>query len=90
MPPEVLLNEKYGINVDVWACSIIFVELLTGSRETFFKGFTKEEILTDIFYKKIDLPLHTSRSTVDLIKGLFSLNSEERPTFENLLKHPLI
>lgn len=56
MPPEMLLKDNYGINVDVWASCIILVELLTGKNDFVFTGRSQKELYNDIFSKQILLP----------------------------------
>lgn len=87
MPPEMLLGEVYGNSADVWAASLIFLELLLGHDAPKFNGNSKEEVLSR-FKEIVDLnfPKHISLEA----KDLYYLMLNERPSFTDLSKHPYL
>jgi len=90
--PEVLKNEPYGKEVDMWSLGVILYILLCG-----FPPFYHES--TQQLYKQIkkgeyDFPdpywTEISASAKDLVKGLLTVDAKKRLTGPKVLTHPWI
>jgi len=90
--PEVLKNEPYGKEVDMWSLGVILYILLCG-----FPPFYHES--TQQLYKQIkrgeyDFPepywTNISDSAKDLVRGLLTVDPKKRLTGEQVLKHPWV
>jgi len=90
--PEVLKNEPYGKEVDMWSLGVILYILLCG-----FPPFYHEK--TAALYKQIKKgqfsfpdPYWTdiSSGAKDLVNGLLTVDPQKRLTAKDLLKHPWI
>ena len=84
--PELLNNQEYSYEVDIWALGIIMSILLTGSNPF---GNDEKEILENIqnknkkpvFRKKI------SPAAEDLIKQILEKDPSKRPTLNQIIYH---
>lgn len=90
--PEVLKNEKYGKQVDLWSLGVILYILLCG-----FPPFYHES--TAALYKQIkkgefDFPApywsNISDSAKDLVRKLLTVDPAQRYTAQQVLAHPWI
>jgi calcium-dependent protein kinase len=87
--PEVLKND-YNEKSDIWSCGVIMYMLLSGSMP--FSGDTDEELIKCILkgnysFKFIEFE-KVSEIAKDCIKNLLIYNKDERPSAEQILRHP--
>lgn len=90
MAPEVIRQDPYGVEVDIWALGVLLYELVHGI--TPFKNI-KRSFLRES-KKSEDCPInfenHISNSFKDLIQRMLKNNPESRLTIEEILIHPWI
>ncbi|KAF5898707.1 aurora kinase-like isoform X1, partial [Clarias magur] len=79
-PPEYVLQREYfGVPAAVWSLGILMFELVCGMRP-----FTSKEDITDGHLWFIS---HLSCACCELITWCLDKDSEDRPTFEQILSH---
>jgi calcium/calmodulin-dependent protein kinase I len=88
--PEIITGKAYGPEVDCWSLGVIMYILLSGyppfyhdDQRKLFKLIKKGE-----FSFEPEFWGHVSESGKNLIRGLLSVNREERLTVEQVIKHP--
>jgi len=88
--PEVLRQEKYGSQVDMWSLGVILYTMLCGyppfverNLPRLYKAIKSGKIRFDKRYWR-----RVSESAKDCVRGLLTVDSEKRLTPEQLLKHP--
>jgi serine/threonine protein kinase len=90
--PEILRNQPYGVEVDIWSIGVICYILLAG-----YPPFYDED-MKKLFRKIKDGRYHfhtehwsdKSAESMDIIKRMLCVNTEERWTAKQLLAHPWI
>jgi serine/threonine protein kinase len=85
--PELLNNQEYSYEVDIWALGIIMSILLTGSNPF---GNKKKEILENIQNKKNIKPVFRKKispAAEDLIKQILEEDPSKRPTLNQIIYH---
>ena len=89
MAPEVLKEEEYNEKCDIWSCGVIMYILL--SQRPPFGGRNEDEIKRNVengIYDLISPPFNNfSRSCIDLIKKLLTIDPQERISAEEALNH---
>ena len=85
MAPEVLKNNYYSFEVDVWSLGILIYRLFTGSVP--FKGKNYDEIYESIMTRKNSFlnDSNITPSAKDLIKKLLVIEPSNRLTIEKVL-----
>ncbi|GAM19506.1 hypothetical protein SAMD00019534_026810 [Acytostelium subglobosum LB1] len=88
--PELLLMRDYTSKVDIWALGCAIVETVTGHPP--YPTLPPMEALVRIVDEKrhMDLPKGVSRDLASFLQGCFTRNPLERPSAEQLLKHPWV
>ena len=87
--PEVWNNQPYDVKSDIWSLACITYEMLTLNPP--FRAETFEELYKKVItgkYNKINSKY--SNDMNDLLRLLFKVNSKERPSCGEILRHPLI
>uniref|UniRef100_H2YSR3 Mitogen-activated protein kinase kinase kinase 1 n=1 Tax=Ciona savignyi TaxID=51511 RepID=H2YSR3_CIOSA len=92
MAPEVLRGEQYGRSCDVWGCGCVITEMASGKPP--WEADMHSNHLALIF--KIassptvpPIPDHLSPAMKDLCRRCLQANPRDRPTAQQLLKHPV-
>ena len=90
MAPEIVQKTEYcGPPADIWALGVLLFTILSGQFP--YKGATDEILYDKISRADCTLPSEVneklSSAAKDLIKKLFSLKAQERPTALEILKH---
>ncbi|KAI9025229.1 hypothetical protein CLU79DRAFT_744638 [Phycomyces nitens] len=89
MAPEVVKQTHYTRKADVWSLGCMIVEMFTGDHP--FPEYSQMQAIFQIgSYMAPNIPTHISDDAKDFLECTFRLNHEERPTAEELLKHPFL
>ena len=88
--PELVSNEYYSFEVDVWSLGITIFSLFFGSSP--FVGKTKEEIYEKIKFGKYSFPKECDISPIakDLIKRILITDTSRRLTIEEVYSHEFL
>ncbi|RLN44134.1 hypothetical protein BBJ28_00010608, partial [Nothophytophthora sp. Chile5] len=91
--PEILSGQRgdgHSFEVDIWSTGVVMYTLLVGR-----PPFETDDVKAT--YKRIrandyEFPAaaHVSRSAQSLIRGILRSNPEDRPSLEQILKHPFL
>ena len=90
MAPEIVRKTEYcGPPADIWAMGVLMFTILTGTFP--YRGATDEELYAKICKADYHIPSEVicelSGEAKDLIKQLFSISADERPTAKQVLAH---
>ncbi|CAO3662209.1 unnamed protein product [Rhizopus stolonifer] len=89
MAPEVVKGTNYNAKVDIWSLGCTVIEMLTGSHP-----WLDLNMLAALYnlgkYQAPPIPEDFTEDTRDFLNRCFTINPEERPTAEQLLKHPFV
>ncbi|CAK8696870.1 calcium/calmodulin-dependent protein kinase type II delta chain-like isoform X2 [Clavelina lepadiformis] len=92
LAPEVLRKEPYGKPVDLWACGVILYILLVGYPP--FWDDNQDKLYEQIKKGAYDFPSPewdtVTKEAKDLIKRLLTIDTSERITAYEALRHPWI
>ena len=85
MSPEILLEQKYSYEGDVYAYGILVYEILTG--KTPFIDLSLGQLIQKVAInsEKPDLTIDISQSFQELLLSCWSHNPEDRPTFQDIV-----
>ena len=87
--PEILNEEEYSFEIEIWSLGIIMCYLLTGKHP--FDGKNKEEIINKIKDKDISPLLSDdpkiSKAAEDLIRQILIKDPSKRPTLNQIIYH---
>ena len=89
--PEILNNQKYSFEVDIWSLGVTFYQLITLNYP--FEGEDNNEIEKNILERKIkEIPkdCKIDKSFIEIINQMMSLNPKDRPTAEQILEKEII
>jgi serine/threonine protein kinase len=90
MAPELLDNQTYGIESDIWSVGVVFYQFLMGDYP--YNGINDMEILKKIrkgppaFSNKIFI----SKESQDFIVKCLTVDPKKRITWKAIYEHPLI
>mmetsp|Transcript_26337 Transcript_26337/g.73597 ORF Transcript_26337/g.73597 Transcript_26337/m.73597 type:complete len:363 (+) Transcript_26337:62-1150(+) len=88
MAPEVLNDEPYDHNVDIWASGIILYRMLSG-RFPWQQSKTREDLVEEVkTVDKLEYPDDVSDECKDCIKKMLSYSPDDRPSARELRNHP--
>jgi serine/threonine protein kinase len=85
LSPELLNDEKYGKEVDVWSIGVLAYELCTGKAP--FASKQDKDTRKKITKLDFSIPSNFSRELRDFVEGILKKNPEKRPTIEEVLNH---
>ena len=90
MAPEILTNEYYNNQVDIWSLGVITFELLSG--ELPFKGTTKDELIDNIKSARYSFrkDCKASNAAKDFVNWWLRSNPNNLISHEKLLLHPFM
>ena len=93
MAPEIVLKTEYcGPPADIWAVGVLLFTILCGQFP--YRGSTDEELYNKICKSDYRIPsevlTYLSEDAKDLIRKMFSINADERPSASRILRHPWI
>ncbi|KAG3267289.1 hypothetical protein H1C71_034733, partial [Ictidomys tridecemlineatus] len=85
--PEMVQGKRFeGPPADVWSLGVSLYFMLSGSRP--FKMSTTEGLKKRILEANYSIPQHVSEEASDLIQQILTLDPKQRPTLEQILRHP--
>ena len=84
--PEILNGSPYSYNSDMWSVGVSMTVLLTHLIP--FYGKRKEQILKEIFRRRITLPRKFSEEAQDLLDKLLCIDPKDRILAAEALQHP--
>ncbi len=90
MAPEIHRREQYSSAVDIWAMGIVALEMAEGVPP--YKGLNREEIREQVKTNGAGLkePDKWSPEFNDFVEQCLTMDAEQRPSAEQLLKHPFL
>nr|KAF6426415.1 hypothetical protein HJG59_009123 [Molossus molossus] len=84
MAPEMLLFEPYNEKVDVWSIGVVLSQMLTTTIP--FEAQNRVEHKFNILTGRFPVPEFLSLGCQDLLKKLLTLDPDERPAFDDIMK----
>lgn len=91
--PEVIQEKRYTEKADIWAAGIVWIETLVGRKQQKLlldRETPKESLIAvrELVDKLGEIIPNFSRSGLSLLRKVLSLNSEARPTADEILQDP--
>ena len=91
MAPEIVQKLEYaGPPADIWALGVLLFTLLSGCFP--YRGATDKELYSKIMRADYKLPSEVSSTlsieAINLLKRIFSVDANKRPTARDLLNNP--
>jgi serine/threonine protein kinase len=91
MAPEIVQKLEYaGPPADIWALGVLLFTLLSGCFP--YRGATDKELYSKIMRADYKLPSEVSSTlsieAINLLKRIFSVDANKRPTARDLLNDP--
>lgn len=89
MAPELLKEQKYGLEADIWSVGVVFYQLLYGRYP--YQGSTDNQILKRIETSRPDYSgVNISPKVRDFIDRCLIMDPQKRIQWVDIYKHPLI
>lgn len=91
--PEIILNKGYGRKADIWSLGCLVIEMAKAGDPWGEESFKSEyDAIIKIANSNVSpsIPEHLSEDCKDFIYLCLSRNTMQRPSSEDLLKHPFI
>ncbi|KAI8976486.1 kinase-like domain-containing protein [Pilobolus umbonatus] len=89
MAPEVVKQTQYTRKADIWSLGCMMVEMFTGDHP--FPEYSQMQAIFQIGSSSAPtIPPNLSEDAQDFLKCTFQANHEERPSADELLKHPFL
>ena len=89
MAPEVMRQEPYGFEADIWSIGVVFYQLLLGKFPFIGRGIPAILIIIENDELNFQGP-DISDNAVDFIKKCLVVDPQKRISWEEIYKHPLI
>ena len=86
LAPEVLSKGMVSPAADWWSFGAILYEMAEGVPP--FTGETAEEVFENVLKGKYEWTSDVSESLKDLVKGLLTIDPNERMTYDDVIHHP--
>ncbi|KAI4461070.1 protein kinase related [Holotrichia oblita] len=88
MAPELIEEQPYDHNVDLWSLGCIIYELLVGKPP--FRTTSILHLIRLIRHEPIQWPTFISDNCISFLKGLLQKNPSERLSWPEILNHPFV
>lgn len=88
MAPEILFHKQQSTGIDIWALGILLYELIHNRAP--YSGRSMNEVKKRIINSKIRFKSNCNPDAKDLIQKILRVKSKDRPTIEQILKHPFV
>ncbi|KAI8368068.1 hypothetical protein BD560DRAFT_490371 [Blakeslea trispora] len=89
MAPEVVKQTRYTRKADIWSLGCLVVEMFTGDHP--FPEYSQMQAIFQIgCATSPNIPPNISEEAQDFLRCTFKQNHKERPSAEELLKHPFL
>lgn len=88
MAPELIEEQPYDHNADLWSLGCIIYELLVGAPP--FCTSSILNLIRLIRHEQIKWPTWISENCISFLKGLLQKNPEKRLTWPEILNHPFV
>lgn len=88
LPPEMVDNQQYDTNVDIWCLGVLMYEFLVGKPP--FELPTATETLSCIKRCDYTIPSCVDPDASNLISKILVANSKKRPSLQEILDHPWV
>jgi len=86
LPPEMVMEQEYGPEVDAWSLGVLAYELIVGY--PCFETQSNEATFTKITTAELQFPSHVSQEAQSFISSLLHKDPSKRPTMNQLVVHP--
>lgn len=91
MAPEILLQERYGRGVDIWAIGCTLIEMATGLPPwAEIQNHNKIVFKIRTAYESPPLPRHLTKEAIDFLTMCLERDPQRRPSAEDLMQHPFL
>lgn len=91
MAPEILLQERYGRGVDIWAIGCTLIEMATGLPPwAEIQDHNKIVFRIRTAHESPPLPRHLSNEAIHFLTMCFERDPARRPSAEDLMQHPFL
>lgn len=85
--PEVITGLKYdGLKADVWSAGVVLYTLIFGQLP--WTKINQAQLLNQISRGEYFIPMSVSNECTDIITKMMNINTDERLTIAQVLKHP--
>ncbi|KAM4866859.1 sperm motility kinase Z-like [Thomomys bottae] len=86
-PPEMFLHENYdGCKMDIWSLGVLLYFMVTGKFP--FSGMNVSQIRVLVLEARYIAPFYLSAKGRNIIFQLLTVNPEQRPNIEQIVKNP--
>ena len=87
--PEVIRNEKYNLKCDIWSLGCVLYEMITLRPP--FRAENMEGLYNKVIKGQIHrIPERFSSDLDTIVRLLIQVHSENRPSCDQILRHPII
>ncbi|XP_022902513.2 serine/threonine-protein kinase fused [Onthophagus taurus] len=88
MAPELIEEQPYDHNADLWSLGCIIYELLVGAPP--FCTASILHLIRLIKHEQVQWPTFISESSISFLKGLLQKNPNDRLSWPEILNHPFV
>lgn len=90
LAPEIIANSRHTHSVDIWCVGVLCYEFLVGNSPFETRGQVQKEIFKKISSLEFKMPVYLSENAKDFISKILIADVENRPSIQDLIKHPWI